>query len=84
MEFKERGWITDDDELNYVKATIKDKNGVECYSIEGKFTEKLHAENLQTREKWVIYTPPKKQENSELMYNMGLESLQINVMSEEL
>ena len=46
MEFKERGWITNDDELNYVKAVIKDKDGIETYTIEGKFTEKLYAENL--------------------------------------
>ena len=41
--FKERGWSTKSSEINSVKATIKDKNGKERYSITGKYTEELTA-----------------------------------------
>ena len=33
--FKERGWTTNTDEINYVTAIIRDKNGQDCYSIQG-------------------------------------------------
>ena len=37
--FKERGWSTKSNEINSLKAIIKDKNGLERYMIFGRYTE---------------------------------------------
>ena len=67
-----------------VSAIIKNKQGKECFSIEGKCTEELYAKNLLTGEKWVVFKAPTKPLNSEVMYNYNMWSLQLNVITDEL
>lgn len=54
------------------------------YTIEGKYTEKLVATDLVTKEQWVIFIAPEKPDDHERMYNMNMLSLQLNVLSDEL
>ena len=54
------------------------------YTIEGKYTEKLVATDLISKQQWVLFIAPEKPEDYARMYNMNLLSLQLNVLSDEL
>lgn len=69
---------------NVVQVTITNKSGEECYLIEGKYTEQLIARDLKTGSEWTVFTAPPKPANHEVMYQMGLNSLQLMVASDEL
>lgn len=56
--FKERGWSTKSSEINSVKAIIKDKYGKERYSITGKYTEELTAQDLLNGNRWTLFKAP--------------------------
>lgn len=82
--FKKRGIISSKKDENYVQVIIKNKQGQECYMIEGKYTEQLTAKDLRTGEQWVVFNAPKKPLNHEVMYQMNINSLQLMVLSDEL
>lgn len=58
--------------------------GKECYTIEGKYTEKLVATDLDSGEQWVLFTAPEKPADHVRMFNMNLSALQLNVLSDDL
>lgn len=84
VHFKERGWTKSEKDENYVKVAIKNGMGEVCYTIAGKYTEKLVATNTITNEEWVLFIAPEKPADHQRMYNMNLMSLQLNVLSDEL
>jgi hypothetical protein len=84
VNFKERGWTRSEKDENYVKVVVKNAMGELRYTIEGKYTDKLIATDLVTKEQWVLFIAPEKPEDHVRMYNMNLLSLQLNVLSDEL
>lgn len=84
VNFKERGWTKSEKDENYVKVNVKNGMGELCFTIEGKYTEKLVATDLITKEQWVLFIAPDKPADYQRMYNMNLMSLQLNIMSDEL
>lgn len=84
IKFKKRGITSTKKDENYVKVSVKNKHGEECYTIEGKYTEDLYAKDLATGEQWLVFTAPPKPANHEVMYQMNLQALQLMVMSDEL
>lgn len=84
VTFKARGWTKSEKDANAVHAVIKDAMGKECYSIEGKYTEKLIATDLLSGEQWVLFSAPKKPDDHARMFQMSLFALQLNVLSDDL
>ena len=58
-----------------MEAVIKDKEGVERYTITGKYTEKLIATDLSNNHTWTIFTCPAKLPDYEKMFGMNIYSL---------
>jgi hypothetical protein len=83
VNFKTRGWTKSKDE-HAVHVVVKNQKGKECYSVEGKYTGKVIAKDLQTGEQWVLFNAPAKPEGHARMFNMNLFALQLNVCSDEL
>lgn len=84
ITFKERGFISKKADENSVSAVVKDRNGKECYTVQGKYTERLVATEVATGREWVLFEAPPKPANHEVMYNMNLYSLQLMVASDAL
>ena len=84
VNFKERGWTKSEKDENYVKVNVKNGMGEVRFTIEGKYTEKLVATDMASKEQWVLFIAPEKPEDYARMYNMNLLSLQLNVLSDEL
>lgn len=84
VNFKTRGWTKSAKDENFVQVVVKNGMGKACYSIEGKYTEKLIATDLQSGEQWVLFNAPQKPEDHARMYNMNLFALQLNVLSDDL
>lgn len=82
--FKVRGWSTKSKDENSVQAIIKDKTGVECYKITGRYVESLYVEDLRSGEKWSVFNAPAKPQNYDKMFGMNILSLQLGVLSEAL
>lgn len=84
VNFKTRGWTKSEKDTNFVRVVVKNGMGKECYTIEGKYTEKLVATDLQSGEQWVLFNAPEKPKDHARMYNMNLFALQLNVLPDEL
>ena len=85
LTYKNRGgFFTNSDNINAIDGVIKNSDGKPVFRIFGKFTDKIEAQNLETKEKWIVFTAPEYPENSEMMYNMNYWSLQLNLLSDEL
>lgn len=82
--FKERGWTKNEKDQHFVKVEVKNGMGELCYKIEGKYTEKLVATDMLSKEQWVLYLAPEKPVDHVRMYQMNLLSLQLNVASDDL
>ena len=76
LTYKNRGgFFTNSDNINAIDGVIKNSDGKPVFRIFGKFTDKIEAQNLETKEKWIVFTAPEYPENSEMMYNMNYWSL---------
>ena len=76
LTYKNRGgFFTNTTNINAIEGIIKNNQGIPQYKIFGKFSDKIEAQNLETKEKWTVFTAPEYPENSEMMYNMNYWSL---------
>lgn len=85
FDFRVRtGWSTRADDENRVTATISDKDGKECYRIDGQYTKELTGTDLRTGQTKVLFTAPEKPKNTDKMFGMNIFALQLNYLPESL
>ena len=72
INFKQRGWWTQREEDFFVIDAVIYKDGVEKYTLTGKYTESISVTNVETGKTWVSHVAPDlKPDNSHLMYGMN-------------
>lgn len=75
VNFGTRGWTKSSKGEHAVHVVVKDRAGKECYALDGKYTGKVIAKDLQSGEQWVLFNAPEKPKDHARMYNMNLLSL---------
>jgi hypothetical protein len=88
IDFRTRGaWSTKLEDKNFVRCEIKSKEGKIKYVMEGKYTEKLTATNVETSESFIVYEAtqfPDPIQDIKHTHGMNLYALQLNNLSEKL
>ena len=76
LEYKSRsGWGASKKDISSIEGKVSDPQGNLKYRLLGKFTEQIVAQNVESKEEWVVFTAPELPENRNLMFNMNFFSL---------
>jgi hypothetical protein len=85
-DYKIRGGLlyTNSDNIHAIEGIITDQNGEQRYKLVGKYTDKIEAINLKTKERWTVFEAPELPPQSSEMHNMNYFALQLNLLSDNL
>ena len=88
MDFKSRGtFFTKKENVNFLTAEVKSKDGEPLYKFEGKYTTQIALTNLRTGETEEAYRAPKllpTEQDRKTIYGLTTFALQLNNLSDEL
>lgn len=84
INYRDRGWMSDSKDQS-IEAVIKDKNGVEKYTLTGKYNTSLTAQNIRTGEKITTYKVQNRHPSEidpDKIFGFNTTALQVNFMSD--